>query len=182
MYKPLLPVLALLALAALTACSTLAPRRDFHRVMADRNVQLTAQRALDDDAQLKDQVHIGTTVYNGVLLMIGEATTEAAKERAQQDVTGYDGVRRVVNLVDVMPLATGGRTALDAALTARIKTGLLGLSGLPGFDPGDVKISTAHGKVYLMGLLTRQEADAVIANVSHVAGVKEVVPVFEYIK
>lgn len=182
MRKPLLLTLVMLSLATLVACSTLAPRRDFHRIMADRNVQITAQRALDNDAQLKDQVHIGTTVYNGVLLMIGEATTEAAKDRAQQDVTGYEGVHRVINLIDVMPLATGGRTALDAALTARVKTGLLGLSGLPGFDPGDVKVSTAHGKVYLMGLLTHQEADAVIANVSHVAGVKEVVPVFEYIK
>ncbi|HEU0276935.1 MAG TPA: BON domain-containing protein [Rhodanobacteraceae bacterium] len=182
MRKPLFLAFIALSLATLAACSSLAPRRDFHRMMADRNVQITAQRALDDDPQLKNQVHIGTDVYNGVLLMIGEATTEAAKERAQRDVTGYDGVRRVVNLIDVMPLATGGRTALDAALTARVKTGLLGLSGLPGFDPGDVKVSTAHGKVYLMGLLTKQEADAVVANVSHVAGVKEVVPVFEYIK
>jgi osmotically-inducible protein OsmY len=182
MRKSLLLAFVLLSLAVVAACSSVAPRRDFHRVMADRNVQITAQRALDHDQQLAGQIHIGTDVYNGVLLMIGEATTEAAKERAEQDVTGYDGVRRVINLVDVMPLATGGRTALDATLTARVKTGLLGLSGLPGFDPGDVKVSTAHGKVYLMGLLTKQEADAVIANVSHAAGVKEVVPVFEYIQ
>ncbi len=175
-----LPLL-ILALATLAACSTFTPRRGFNRVLNDRNVQLTAQRALDDDPQLDGRAHIGTAVYNGVLLLIGEAGSEEVKQRAEVDVTGYEGVRKVVNLIDVMPLQSAGRTALDAALTARVKASLLDITSLPGFDPGRVKVSTAHGNVYLMGLLTHREADAVIDVVRHVAGVNRVVPVFEYI-
>jgi osmotically-inducible protein OsmY len=118
-------------------------------------------------------------VYNGVLLMIGEASTEEVKQRAEADVTGYQGVQRVVNLIDVMPLQSVGRSAVDASLTARVKTSLLHID-MPGFDPGHVKVSTAHGNVYLMGLVSHKEADAVVEQARHVAGVNKVVQVFEY--
>ncbi|ODU94522.1 MAG: hypothetical protein BGP23_12715 [Lysobacterales bacterium 66-474] len=163
----------------MAACSAFTPRRGFNRVLNDRNVQITAQRALDNDTELSGRAHIGTSVYNGVLLLIGEASTEEVKQRAEADVTGYEGVQRVVNLIDVMPLQSVGRSALDASLTARVKTALLGVN-LPGFDPGRVTISTAHGNVYLMGLVSRQEADAVVDVARKVAGVNKVVQVFEY--
>lgn len=179
MRKPIVLTILVLLVAALAACSAFTPRRGFNRVLNDRNVQITAQRALDNDTELSGRAHIGTSVYNGVLLLIGEASTEEVKQRAEADVTGYEGVQRVVNLIDVMPLQSVGRSALDASLTARVKTALLGVN-LPGFDPGRVTISTAHGNVYLMGLVSRQEADAVVDVARKVAGVNKVVQVFEY--
>ena len=179
MRKTILTTAALLLCVALAACSVFTPRRGFNRVFNDRNVQITAQRALDNDPELSGRAHIGTSVYNGVLLLIGEASTTEVKQRAETDVTGYEGVQRVVNLIDVMPLQSVGRTAVDASLTARVKTSLLHID-MPGFDPGRVKISTAHGKVYLMGLVSHKEADAVVNQARSVAGVKQVVQVFEY--
>lgn len=179
MRKTILITVALLLCAALAACSVFTPRRGFNRVFNDRNVQLTAQRALDNDPELSGRAHIGTSVYNGVLLLIGEASTEEVKQRAEADVTGYEGVQRIVNLIDVMPLQSVGRTAVDASLTARVKTSLLHID-MPGFDPGRVKVSTAHGKVYLMGLVSHKEADAVVNEARSVAGVSQVVQVFEY--
>jgi osmotically-inducible protein OsmY len=163
----------------LAACSVFTPRRGFNRLVNDRNVQITAQRALDNDHELSGRAHIGTSVYNGVLLLIGEASTEEVKQRAEADVTGYEGVQRVVNLIDVMPLQSVGRTAIDASLTARVKTSLLHID-MSGFDPGRVKISTAHGNVYLMGLVSHKEADAVVEQARNVAGVNKVIQVFEY--
>ncbi|HET6914205.1 MAG TPA: BON domain-containing protein [Rhodanobacteraceae bacterium] len=167
-------------LAALTACSTFTDRRGFNRVLNDRNVQITAQRTLDDDPALAGKVRIGTAVYDGVLLMIGEVPTEELKQRAEADVTGFEGVRRVDNEIDVMPIPPFSQRAADAALTARVKAALLDITSLPGFDPGRVNVSTAHGNVYLMGLVSHQEADAVTDVVRHVAGVQKVVRVFEY--
>ncbi|MGH8113714.1 MAG: BON domain-containing protein [Rhodanobacteraceae bacterium] len=170
---------ALSLCCVLAACSVFTPRRGFNRVINDRNVQITAQRALDDDPELGGRAHIGTSVYNGVLLLIGEASTEEVKQRAETDVTGYEGVQRVVNLIDVMPLQSVGRSAMDASLTARVKTALLHVD-LHGFDPGRVKVSTAHGNVYLMGLVSHEEADAVVNVARNVAGVNKVVQVLEY--
>lgn len=179
--RPSLPLsFSVAALLLLGACSTFTDRRGFNRVLNDRNVQITAQRTLDDDAALSGKVHIGTAVYDGVLLLIGEAETQELRQRAETDVTGFEGVRRVDNEIDVMPVAPVSQHAGDAALTARVKTALLDITSLPGFDPGRVKISTAHGNVYLMGLLSRREADAVTDVARHVAGVQKVVRVFEY--
>lgn len=179
MRKPIVLSVLLIAIATLAACSVFTPRRSVNRTLNDQNVQLTAQHALDKDKSLSGKVHIGVGVYNGVLLLIGEATTAEAKQRAEADVTGYEGVQRVVNLIDVMPLQSVGGNALDASVTARVKTALLGVS-LPGFDPGRVNVSTAHGNVYLMGLVSRKEADEVVRIARTVAGVNKVVQVFEY--
>ncbi|TAN08409.1 MAG: BON domain-containing protein [Rhodanobacteraceae bacterium] len=179
MRKTILTLLALSLCGVLAACSLFTPRRGFNRVMNDRNVQITAQHALDTDPELDGRAHIGSSVYNGVLLLIGEAATEQVKERAGADVAGYDGVQRVVNLIDVMPLQSVARTMQDAAITAAVKTALLHVDR-PGFDPGRVKVSTAHGKVYLMGLVSHAEAEAVVSVARKVAGVKQVVQVFEY--
>ncbi|HEX7128601.1 MAG TPA: BON domain-containing protein [Rhodanobacteraceae bacterium] len=177
----ILSISCLLAtLAALAACSTFTDRRGFNRALNDRNVQITAQRALDDDPALAGKVRIGTAVYDGVLLLIGEAPSDDLKARAEADVTGYQGVRRVDNEIDVMPIPPFSQRAADAALTARVKAALLDITSLPGFDPGRVNVSTAHGNVYLMGLVSHREADAVTDIVRHVAGVQKVVRVFEY--
>ena len=179
MRKTIILTILLSLCLATAACSWFTPRRGINRVINDRNVQITAQHQLDDDPQLQGRAHIGTDVYNGVLLLIGEASTEEVKQRAGADVTGYEGVQRVVNLIEVMPLQSVGRSALDASLTARVKTSLLHID-MSGFDPGRVKISTAHGNVYLMGLVSHNEANAVINVVRNVGGVKKVVQVFEY--
>lgn len=177
--KTIVLTTALALCCALAACSVFTPRRGFNRVFNDRNVQITAQRALDNDPQLGGRAHIGSSVYNGVLLLIGEASTEQVKQRAGSDVKGYGGLQRVVNLIDVMRLQSVVGTASDAALTARVKTALLHVD-LPGFDPGRVKISTAHGNVYLMGLVSHKEADAVVNVARNVGGANKVVQVFEY--
>lgn len=179
MRKTILTTVALVLCVALSACSVFTPRRGFNRAMIDRNVQITAQRALDNDPELAGRAHIGTSVYNGVLLLIGEASTEAVKQRAEADVTGYESVQKVVNLIDVMPLQSVAASLHDAAITAAVKTALLHID-MPGFDPGRVKVSTAHGKVYLMGLVSHKEADAVVDEARNVAGVKKVIQVFEY--
>lgn len=179
MRKTIVLTTTLALCCVLAACSVFTPRRGYNRVINDRNVQITAQRALDNDPELGGRAHIGTAVYNGVLLLIGEASTEEVKQRAGADVSGYEGVQRVVNLIDVMPLQSVGRTAKDASLTASVKTALLHVD-LPGFDPGRVNINTAHGNVYLMGLVSHKEADAAVSVARNVAGVNKVVQVFEY--
>lgn len=170
----------LLATLAIAACSTFTDRRGFNRAVNDRNVQFSAQRALDNDPALSGKVRIGTAVYDGVLLLIGEAPTEELKQRAEADVTGFEGVRRVDNEIDVMPIPAFSQRAGDAGLTARVKASLLNITSLSGFDPGRVNVSTMHGNVYLMGLVSHREADAVTDIVRHVAGVQKVVRVFDY--
>ena len=55
------------------------------------------------------------------------------------------------------------------------------INNLPDFDPSRVKVVTENGVVYLLGLVRPVEADAAAAIASQVAGVRQVVTIFEYI-
>ena len=49
-----------------------------------------------------------------------------------------------------------------------------------GLDPFFIKVVTEHGIVYLMGIVTRSEAQRTVHIVSNSAGVQRVVKIFEY--
>ena len=68
----------------------------------------------------------------------------------------------------------------DGALTARVKTALLDITSIEGFDPLRVNVTTAHRIVYLMGMVSHAEADAVVEVARDDDGVEKVVKVFEY--
>lgn len=155
-------------------------RRTFGTVVDDRNIQLTAYDSLNKDKELALKNNVAIVVYNGVMLLVGEVRTEELKERAEQRVSGFDGTRRIVNELAVTePQGFWSRRA-DNALTARVKTGLLDIVDQPGFDPTRVNVTTAHRVVYLMGLLSREEAERVTDIARNVPGVERVVRLFEY--
>jgi osmotically-inducible protein OsmY len=62
-----------------------------------------------------------------------------------------------------------------------VKTELLRITDIEGFNGARVKVVTDTGTVYLMGLVTREEANAVTEKARQVSGVQKVVKLFEYI-
>jgi osmotically-inducible protein OsmY len=68
----------------------------------------------------------------------------------------------------------------DSIITAKVKVKILGITGEKDNDGLRTKVVTENGVVYLMGLLTRQEADAVTGVARQVGGVQKVVKLFEY--
>ena len=66
----------------------------------------------------------------------------------------------------------------DGWLTTKLKTRLFVDGDAPGMR---TKVVTVSGIVYLMGLLTRDEADAVVAQAREVGGVQKIVKIIEYI-
>jgi osmotically-inducible protein OsmY len=89
-------------------------------------------------------------------------------------------VRRVVNEIAVEDPTGFGTATRDRWLTGRVKLALLDIVDLPGFDPTRVNVSTQNGKVYLMGIVSREEAERVVGIARAVPGVERVVKVFEY--
>lgn len=181
-----------LCLAALPGCAAVVvggaaagagaahDRRSVGTVIDDNNIELTAYDAINKDKEIALKNNVGIVVYNGVMLLVGEVRTEELKQRAERLASGLQGVRRVVNEISVEEPTGFGTATRDRWLTARVKLALLDIVDLPGFDPTRVNVSTQNGKVYLMGLVTREEADRVVAIARGVPGVERVVKVFEY--
>lgn len=190
--RALIGLLLLIALPQLGGCflavvggaavgaSAAHDRRDVGTYVDDKRIFLAASNALNKDKQLALQNHVTIVVYDGVVLLVGEVTTEELKQRAGRLVSGFEGTRRIVNELDVREPEGFWSHRRDNTITAHAKTALLDLTSLPGFDPTRVNVTTAHRVVYLMGRLSHEEADAVVEITRNVAGVERVATVFEY--
>jgi osmotically-inducible protein OsmY len=149
--------------------------------MEDQNIELKALHLRLQDEELKNHSKVSATSYNLVLLLTGQAETEELRQRNEDIVSTIPSVKRVVNEIEVGSLANMGEKSNDFYITSKVKVKLFNVK-LQGFDPTRVKVVTERGSVYLMGLLTEQEADAVVEVVRYVSGVKRVVKVFEYVE
>ena len=173
---------AVLAGGAVVGAHVAHDRRDVSTVVSDRNIQLTAVDTINRDKTLtsKDN-NVKVVVYNGVMLLCGQVRSEELKREAQEKVQGLEGVKRVANEIEVTDTPQGfWRRRQDNTITARVKTAFLDLTSLPGFDPTRVNVTTSHHVVYMMGLVSHEEADAVTDVARDIGSVEKVVKLFEY--
>ena len=126
--------------------------------------------------ELESASHILVVSYNGIVLLAGQVPRQELKQLAEQVSGAVQGVRRVQNELQVMSPSSVLARSNDALLTTRIKAVMLADNAIPSTR---VKVLTENGIVYMMGLLTRQEAQRATAAVQSVSGVQRVVRVFE---
>ena len=74
--------------------------------------------------------------------------------------------------------APAATSAADTSITARVKSALVQAQDL---QANVIKVITESGVVYMMGLVSRREADRAAQVASRVSGVQRVVTVFEFI-
>ena len=162
--------------AAAGGAAVAVDRRTTDIQVADERIEWTSSSRVSD--KLKDQGHVNVTSYNKMVLLTGEATTEAMKVEAEKLTAAVPEVKSVVNDVKIGAPTSMGSRSNDAYLTSVVKTRFVGEQK---FNPLHVKVVTENGVVYLLGLVTRKEADDATKIARHVGGVKRVVRVFEYI-
>ncbi len=181
----LLPVLVclpgcieLLVVGGATAAVAAHDRRTVGSLLDDKAIVVKATAAINSTDGPKEDVHINLTSVNGVVLLTGEAPTAESHDKVLAAVRTVAGVRRTVNEIRVAPLSTSANRARDTWLTSKAKTTLVGVKGL---DSSQVKVITENATVYLMGMVTKAEADSAATAVADVSGVERVVKLFEYI-
>jgi osmotically-inducible protein OsmY len=171
---------ALVVGGAATTAVVAHDRRTTGTVVEDQAIELKTYDRLAQDETIKKNCKINVTSYNKVVLLTGQADSEASRRKAEQLANQVEQIRRVVNEVEIGSTASFGEHSRDVALTTEIKFKLTNVD-LPDFDPLRVKVVTERGSVFLMGLLTKDEAHAVTEVVRYISGVRRVVKVFEYI-
>ena len=103
---------------------------------------------------------------------------EALKADATKVMRDIKGVRRIYNELEIGPPTAAVTRTNDAWLTTKIKAALISDSDVSGTR---VKVVTENGVVYLMGLVTRKEAEQITDVASTTSGVKRVVRLFEFL-
>jgi osmotically-inducible protein OsmY len=166
--------------AAATGGTMAYSRRSAGAVLDDELIEVKARLAILEEQDLNSQIHVNIISYNGIVLMVGQAPTEALRAQAESIVSGIEKVRLVYNEMTIAAPSSFMTRSSDTVITGKVKTKILGLMEGDDNDGLRTKVVTENGVVYLMGLLTRSEADAVTQAARQVGGVQKVVKLFEY--
>jgi osmotically-inducible protein OsmY len=151
-------------------------RRQPDILATDERIEIQSSNRISE--RLKDQVHVNVTSFNRQVLLTGEATTEALKQEVERIVQGVPDVRSVMNELQIGKPSELGARSNDTYITSVVKSRMVTANK---FNPIHVKVVTEAGVVYLMGLVTRKEADDATQVARTTSGVRRVVRVFEYI-
>lgn len=191
--KNLLIVLGLLtATIILSSCIVAAPAavaavglgagmahndRTTGTIIEDQAIEMRISKALREHPDLKDNARIKTISYNNNVLLIGQVPDETRAIEVEDLIANLDKVGTVYNELDVGAKKSIMTSSSDSWLTTKAKSQAFSGSEV---DPLRVKVVTENGTVYLMGIVTREEADIATENVRKISGVQRVVRAFEY--
>ena len=162
--------------AAVGGTAVALDRRPTDVQLLDERIEWTASKQIGP--KILDQGHVNIASYNKQVLLTGETTTEALKVEVEKIAVGVPEAKGVVNEIQIAPLSSLAARSHDTYLTSATKARFVGDQK---FNPVHVKVVTEAGVVYLMGLVTRKEADDATHIARHVSGVKRVVRIFEYL-
>ncbi len=151
--------------------------RTIEKITKDRHIAARAAEKINATPDLKEHSHIEVTCFNQAILLTGEATTAAYRQQAQDLVNTIPGVQRIYNQIDIKRPSSSFSRAGDSWITAKIKTQMLATKGLKS---GSIKVITESGTVYLMGVVTHEQADIAAHIARQVSGVQRVVKIFRY--
>jgi osmotically-inducible protein OsmY len=167
--------------AAVGAASIAHDRRSTGTIVEDQSIEFKVFDQLSKDEELAKNSHINVTSYNKAVLLSGEVATPKQQQKAEDIVRRVENVKYVHNELIIAPPSSLSERSNDALITSKVKASLFQIDGIADFDPTRVKVVTERGTVYLFGLLTQAEAEAVTSTVRRVASVQKVVKLFEYI-
>jgi osmotically-inducible protein OsmY len=153
-----------------------ADRRTSGAYVDDQAIEIKTEKRISD--KLGPRVHASVTSFNRNVLLTGEAYDENAKREAEAVAKEVESVRSVTNELAIGPTSTVSMRSGDAYLTSKVKARMVSENRFPA---NYVKVVTEDSVVYLMGMVTRQEAEDAVDIARNTEGVTKVVKVFEYV-
>ena len=156
--------------------SVMADRRTPAVQAIDKGIELEAGNALVK--RYGDDARINVTSFNQKVLLTGEAKDADIKGQAGAYVKAMKNARSVFNELVIGPNSTYTARANDTFLESKIKTQMIFTDKLPS---NSMAIVAEGSSVYLMGILTQNEAAIAKKVTSNIDGVKDVYAYFDII-
>lgn len=154
-------------------------KRNLGQYFSDRNLETIIAVNLRKASPELEDAHINIICFNGVVLLTGEVPSKDLRQVASETVRSIKQVRQVHNELMVQSNSTFFSRANDNWLATRVRGKLIVNRDT---DAERVKVVVENRVVYLMGLLTREEAKIASEVAASVSGVEKVVRVFEYLE
>ena len=188
--KKILNVLLILSfISLLSACSTAmvattaagntlnAQGRSFSTNTSDQMITYKIMSAIYKDPELYKSSRIVVVTFERNVLLVGQAPSEALKQKAEQIVHSIPKIRGTYNAISIGEPLNSYQQGNDGIITGNIKSRMFATTNLRGRN---IKVITENGVVYLMGAVTKSEGRVAAEVARNSTGVKKVVKLFEY--
>lgn len=146
---------------------------DDQKIELDAHAQLAASEALSENTNLQ------VISVNGSVLIVGQAPNSYLRDQAIKMLNEVKGVKQLHNQVRISNTTAFTTKTNDVWLTSKVKTALFTHDEL---DATNIKVVTENGEVFLMGLVTKTQANIAVDIARNVGGVNRVFKIFEYIE
>ena len=153
-----------------------ADRRSSGAYVEDEGLEWKVQNRIAE--KFGDRVHVNATSFNRNVLLSGEVPDDATRAEVDRIAASVPNVRAITNDLQVAGIASLTSRSNDVVITSKVKARFVDAAT---FGAHHVKVITEAGTVYLMGLVTREEADKATELARTTSGVRKVIRVFEYI-
>ncbi len=152
--------------------------RNFETLVRDESIELKAIQSLFKNEALWKNSSIEVVSFNKTVLLVGQTPTNQLKKQAESLVKQIDGIKKVYNEIRVTAPTSSMVYMSDSAITSKVKAALMLEQKLPA---SQIKIITEDSEVFLLGIVTKQQAELAIELARNVSGVKRVIQAFEVI-
>lgn len=186
----LFPLLLLTALLGLTGCTAITGvthpgtieenygERTLGTQVEDESIETKVTHNLRRSDSRLDDARINVDAYNRVVLLTGQVPSEELRQMASDIASDVRNVRDVHNELAIAGNLPASQRLADTWLNTRIRTTLAADETI---DTSRLRFITENASVYIMGIVTREEADRIVDAVSEVGGVQRIVKVFDYL-
>lgn len=170
---------AVATVVAITAGATMvADRRTFSKQIDDQSIEFVAQKELNKEDALSNNTNLHVVSMNGTVLVVGQAPNSYLKELAIKTIQEIPDIVTIHNQIRIGSNTGVTTKSNDAWLTSKVKSALLADDQV---NAQDIKIVTENSEVFLLGLVTAEEANIAVEITRHINGVSRVFKAFEYI-
>ena len=164
---------------AITAGASMATdRRSIGNQIDDQTIEVEAYNEITKNKSLNDNTNLHIISVNGSVLIIGQAPTTFLRDQAIKIINEIDGVVRIHNQTRIGNVTSVTTQTNDVWLTSKVKTALFSSDKVNG---NDIKVITENAEVFLMGIVSKKEADAAVNITRNISGVNRVFKAFEYL-
>ncbi len=165
------------AAAGAAGVAVVYDHRKLANIAKDQDITKQISDKIRTTYALHTNSHIEVTTFNQVVLLTGETSTDAERQQADDIAHSISDVTKVYNQLTVRGTTSSLTRTSDSWITTKIKTQMLATQDLKS---GTIKVVTENGTVYLMGLVTQDQAEMAVDIARQVSGVQKVVKIFKY--
>ncbi len=170
---------AVATVVAVTAGATMvADRRTFGKQIDDQTIEFRAHNELAKQKALSKNTNLHVVSMNGMVLIVGQAPNTYLRDLAIKTIEDVADIVVIHNQIRISSTTAVTTQSNDIWLTSRVKAALLANGDV---NAKDIKVVTENSEVFLLGLVTKVEAEIVVEITRNINGVSRVFKAFEYI-